>query len=455
MVVSVGAVAVAVVIATWPVHGRTGEEWLPTVTRWSVDSLSGSRQRLSSLPGRGHRIALSPTALSPTAVGAPHADPRGRGPFVGLSLLACGGGPGRHDVGIVHDVRARTYTAVVALRGHSFALLGPADKERRVAGWASVLGALSRERSGVHRVQWLASTIPDDGRAVRAHLNGRAAVDAGHGAYVSYAELLDEMGASASRHDVHLAVQIRAGHRADRTANTHGAKAGSCGVLLREVAALCRRLEEIDVVVDGALDPEQLCALLRRPTEADPTVVTLRPTSNERVHGRWPWPLSTESSWGDVRTDATVSATYWISEWPRVEVGPDFLGPLLLGPVRRTTAVVMEPLSPSQATRRVEQARTADLADAELRRRGGFISTARREHEAALVVRREAELAEGHASFRFSGYVTVTAATRELLAAACDATEQAAGQARLELRRLYGDQARAFAYTLPLGRGLS
>jgi hypothetical protein len=253
-------------------------------------------------------------------------------------------------------------------------------------------------------------------------------------------------------------------------------------VLLREVAALGRRLEEIDVDVDGALSPEQLYAIFRRPNEADPMLtrsgmpspaspptVSASPIGarspeqeqeqeQEQERGRgasWPWPMSVESSWGYVRTDATFSATYWIAEWPRVEVGPDFLGPLLLGPVRRTTAVVMEPLSPSQATRQVERARTADLADAELRRRGGFLSTARRESEAALVARRESELADGHASFRFSGYVTVTATSLALLDEACDGTEHAAGQARLELRRLYGEQERAFAYTLPLGRGLS
>ncbi|MGH9110256.1 MAG: SCO6880 family protein, partial [Acidimicrobiales bacterium] len=169
----------------------------------------------------------------------------------------------------------------------------------------------------------------------------------------------------------------------------------------------------------------------------------------------WPWPMAVETEWSCLRTDGTWHATYWVAEWPRVDVGPDFLGPLLLGSTRRTVSVVMEPLSPVRAVRQAEQARTADLADAELRRRGGFLSTARRAKEAELAGRREEELADGHASVRFSGYVTVTAPDRQLLAAACEATEQAAGQCRLELRRLYGDQERAFAYSLPLARGLS
>ena len=55
--------------------------------------------------------------------------------------------------------------------------------------------------------------------------------------------------------------------------------------------------------------------------------------------------------------------------------------------------------------------------------------------EAEGVCRREAELADGHAEYRFSGYVTVTAADREGLEAACVETEQAAQRAHLELRR--------------------
>ena len=52
------------------------------------------------------------------------------------------------------------------------------------------------------------------------------------------------------------------------------------------------------------------------------------------------------------------------------------------------------------------------------------------------MLRREAELADGHAEYRFSGYVTVTAGDREGLEAACVETEQAAQRAQLELCRL-------------------
>jgi len=150
-----------------------------------------------------------------------------------------------------------------------------------------------------------------------------------------------------------------------------------------------------------------------------------------------------------------VHATFWVAEWPRIEVRSDFLAPVVLTSARAAFSVVMEPLGPERAMRKVEASRTADLADSELRRRGGFVSTARHARESEVLARREAELAEGHASFRYSGFVTVSAATDDELAAACDTVQHAAGQSRLALRRLYGDQASAYTCTLPLCRGLT
>jgi hypothetical protein len=81
--------------------------------------------------------------------------------------------------------------------------------------------------------------------------------------------------------------------------------------------------------------------------------------------------------------------------------------------------------------------------------------TARHNREQQSVEERDVELADGHAQFRFSGYVTVTAGSPEELTAARSAVEHAAGQARIELRLLYGEQDAAFTCTLPLGRGLA
>jgi hypothetical protein len=166
--------------------------------------------------------------------------------------------------------------------------------------------------------------------------------------------------------------------------------------------------------------------------------------------------MGARAEWGRARIDGGWHATYWIAEWPRTEVGPDFLGPLLLlSSVSVSMAVVTEPMGPIEAARKLEQARTADIADSELRRRGGFLATARRRREEQELAERELEIADGHAPFRFSGYVTVSALDDAELEEACTQVEQAAARSGLELRLCYGDQLQAFTTTLPLCRGLS
>ena len=365
-------------------------------------------------------------------------------------MLAVDGGHGKtRAMAVVHDARERTYTAALAVRGHSFALLGADEKERRVSGWSGVLASLAREGSVIHRLQWLALALPDDGAAVRAHVSEHAMAPGDSDVARSYAALLDGAGADTCRHEVLLVLQVR---EAKGRGSMQHRQRESCVALLREIESMQRLIGDADVTVDGLLGARDLVGVLRR--NGDASGPTVRVDDNALATTS-PWPMGVDVEWDRVRTDRVWHATYWIAEWPRIDVGPDFLAPLLLGPVRRCVRVVMEPISPSRATRQVEQARTADIADSELRRRGGFLSTARRAREAEIVVRREAELADGHASFRFSGYVTVSAASTEGLDEACQVTEQAAGQAHLELRRLYGEQGRALTCTLPLCRGLS
>jgi hypothetical protein len=393
-------------LATWPVAGRTGDEWCPVVVCWAARrSWGGGRRRLESLAG--------------------------------LQLLSAGGhegGRGR-GMGVVHDTRARTLTAALSVRGQSFALLGPEDQDRRVGGWSSVLAGLAREGSVVRRVQWLAASFPDQGHGAHDFLAERAVADASSASVASYQGLLADMDADACAHEVVLAVQIRVAKSLEL----------GCSALQREITSLARSLADADVLVDGVLSTDDLARQLLR---------TYEPRDDLCASTDDPWPMAMDEAWDGVRVDGLWHATFWVAEWPRSEVRSDFLAPLLLGSTRAVLSVVMEPLGPEEATRKVEASRTADLADSELRRRGGFISTARRTRESEVLARREAELAEGHASFRYAGFVTVSAPTQSELATACDTVQHAAGQCRLALRRLYGDQAAAYTNTLPLGRGL-
>jgi hypothetical protein len=414
-------------LATWPLSGRTGEQWLPVVVRWGIrrtgpkgrrskDALGGLRLLSVGLPG---------SAGSPGSPGSP--DSAGRA-----------GSSGSPGMGVVHDQRGRTLTAGLVVHGQGFALLGPDDQDRRVAGWASVLAGLAREGSQIKRVQWLAATFPDQAHGARHYLTTHAAADPASACVASYEALLSDIDADACTHDVVLAVQIRL---------TSSVEAAGV-VLQRELASLSRLLAEAEVVVDRVLSADDFVRRLLRTYEPATPPAGGVPTAED------PWPMAMEEEWANIRVDGLFHATFWVAEWPRTEVRSDFLAPLLLGSARTALSVVMEPLGPEKAVRKVEASRTADLADAELRRRGGFMSTARHAKESEVLARREAELADGHASFRYAGFLTVAAPSETELVAACEAAQHAASQARLVIRRLYGDQAGAYTCTLPLARGL-
>ena len=431
-------------LATVPLGGRTGDEWVPVAVCWAARRTRGRGR------GRGRGWGRSRTGE------------RGRmgDALRGLRLLRADW----HGMGVVHDRAARTLTAALSLRGGGFALLGADEQDRRVAGWASVLASLAREGSPVHRLQWVASSFPDDGEGVRSYLAAEAVVApaatstpssssapsaamAPSACRASYEGLLGDMDTHACGHDIVLALAVRV---------TRSVEVG-CATLAREVGSLVRLLADADLHVEGVLGPDDLARHLLRTYEPARGGGPGGPSGlsgASGIPGDDPWPMAMEETWSSVRVDGMRHATFWVAEWPRIEVRSDFLAPLLLGSARSTLSVVMEPLGPDAAVRKVEASRTADLADAELRRRGGFVSTARHTRESEVLARREEELAEGHASFRYAGFVTVSAPTEDELTAACDAVRHGAGQSRLLLRRLYGDQASGYTCTLPLCRGL-
>ncbi len=479
LVLAISGVGCGVAAAFWPVRGRTPEQWLPLFTRWSLTGPDG-RTQLAPGPGRGHLVGRSTGAgRAPTVVtiSSPAMDlvpgRRRHGVFNGVRLtelpLTTDGAGQR--AGVMIDGPAHTATAALAVRGHSFALLSPSDQESRVAAWAGVLASLAREGSAVHRLQWIESCLPDDGGSVHRHFEDHVAARESPFAR-SYRTLLDEAAPVTRRHRMLLCVTVHTSRSARAIRACGGGDRGCGAVLGREVLALCRALDGADVGVDGVLGPGALDQFVRSAYSCGASAhVESRTDSTAHdshdahdagirsdVHdgaARCPWPMAVRPEWDAVRTDGTWHATYWIAEWPRVDVTPDFLGPLLFAPLRRSLVVVMEPVSPTRAARQVARARTADIADGELRRRSGFLVSARQHRERHGVEERDTELADGHGQFRFSGYVTLTAESREGLQAAATNLEQLAGQCHLELRRLYGEQDVAFACSLPLGRGLS
>jgi hypothetical protein len=560
----------AVAAATWPIGGRSVQQWVPTVATFAARAVAEGRYR----PWRPARSSAPARSSS-------------RGLLTRLSLFELGD----TGIGVIGDPEAGTWSSVVPVGGAGFALLDDAERASRIAAWSGVLAAMAREGSGLHRIQWVARSYP---AFLEASAPGDEVPEVGRPSALgtsghSYSLLVEEVGPELWSHEVFIAVTVCAGPRSFSKAASVGRRSPPDAVAEPETRAAAgagsgrtwqgdresapgtrqqrsrgerrpapgtrqqrkaeaRRLEEERLeaerrewrVRSGAVDPagpsapgrhfrqssepvevvqpathpagagrpEPLAPAGRRDVVLRPSGledITIEPGERTRRRGTdpatllrrqltslvgrlegaglrcgqplsttqlaanlrrgyeavpvsdaasWPWPVGVTESWARLRTDGTWQAAYWIAEWPRSEVGTSFMLPLLLSArIRRTVSVTMAPLPSLAAVRRAERERTSGSADAELRQRHGFAVSARAHREQEARLQREAELAEGHAGYRFSGYVTVTGHDVDDLEQACARIEQDAALAQLELRRLYGAQEEGFCCSLPIGRG--
>jgi hypothetical protein len=466
--------------ASFGLAGRPSASWVPVVVSWLARRSEGPALGTAPLAGQPWppSAGVAPSARGATfdrrtpqrrevRVARARRAPRARvtagsdSLVRGTEILAVPALPGQPALGVLRDRSAGTWAAVLPVRGGAFALTDPVDQERRLAAWGSVLAGLGRAGSPVHRVQWVERTFAGDTDALGDYLDAASTAPAPDAhplpnsraaARDAYAELIATAGASTLDHEclVVLAVHGRAGLRPPTASRSFGrGEEALIGLLRREIRLLQGRLRGAELVAGDPLDAAGLAGVLRAAFEPDPG------RRRRRREPRAAWPLATDEAWSSLRVEGAWYATFWIAEWPRVEVGPDFLAPLLLGGAQRTVSLTLAPVQADRARRQAESARTAGVADDELRRRAGFLPTAHRRREAEGIAQREAELADGHAEFRFSGYVTVSGSDPTALEAACAEIEQQAQQARLDLRRLYGQQREAFTWTLPLARGLA
>ncbi len=353
----------------------------------------------------------------------------------------------RGPVGVVRD--GGRLVVALALEAEPMMLAGDAELAVRRAAWGEVLAGIARPGTAISRVQWIARTHGLGPRGQSGFVPPDEVDAAPATAVASYLELVARVGSEAREYGltVALAVDGRRGTVADAVQQALDA-AGDLSDQVRAAGLGSARL----------LDPGRLAAELR--SAGDPDLDDAMAASPHGGVALPPdpgdiGPMGVDESWGDVRCDGTWHAAFWISQWPRGEVAGDVLAPLILaGPAMRSIAVVMEPRDPARAVRDAEQARLRDAADDDLRERTGFVRTVRRSRQQSAVSAQERELADGHAAYRFTGYVAVTARSREDLDDACRELTVAAAQAHCEIRRLWGEQAAGVATVMPLCRGL-
>lgn len=435
----------ALALAFVPLARRTLDEWTPVAMSFAVRSMRRRLRFRSRAPVGGQHATERPRR-----VGQPSPDPPAS--VAGVRII---GAPYLdRPIGVLWERRRRRLTAVLACRVIAFSLLDPEAQERRLAHWGLVLSGAAA--GPIRRLQWIERTAPAQGDELARWLHDErdpAIPLRGTPMIESYLELIGSSTQVTHEHEVLIAVQVDA-----RRVTGRGREAG-VRALVEQTERVAQGLEAAEVGVLGALGAGQLGRALR--TAFDPycraELAALEAADPDRdgLCEANAWPLGAREHWEHYASDGALHATFWIGGWPRVEVSPMFMEALLgRSSVVRTVAVTFEPLAPERSTRDAEAAVTRDHADRELRHRFGQAETARQRqvHEAAM--RREAELAAGHAEVRLTGFITVSGRDADDLRKSCSEVQEQAARARLELHRMYGQQAEAFTFTLPLCRGL-
>ncbi len=449
VVLGLAPLAGVVLVVVVPVGGRTADAWagllLVFLLRGRGRSGRHGRTFISAAPGHGMtwlgpgRRLVDPAEQPPPAVGAVNL---GKAEYRGRSL------------GVLVERRGLRLTAVLACRAASFALLDPEAQERRLSRWGVVLS--SAAATPIRRLQWIERTSPARADQLARWLHQArdpATPPRGTPMVESYLELISGTARVAQDHEVLIVIQVDRNHLRERD------HLPLEQALVEQTERVARSLEAAEIRVLGALSPAQLARALRTTFDpfatAEMTALEAADRGRQGVAAVNAWPVGTQEHWDRYVCDGAQHATYWIGGWPRVDVSPLFMDALLgSSEVVRSVSVCFEPIPSARSTREVEAAVTRDRADRELRRRFGQSETARQRLAQEGAARREAELAAGHAEVRLAGFVTVSGRDEGELRRACAKVSEHAARARLELHRLYGQQAAAFTFTLPLARGL-
>ncbi len=472
---ALAVIVLAAAVAFWPLRGRSLEEWLPVAVGWLGRRVRGRHRHHSEAPTAGARVAVAGANGNGPEPATPEAATDLPDAVEGIEILSV---PYRGGaIGAVKE--GPLFTAVLQCRVRAFGLLDSSEQERRLAGWGEVLASFAGERVPIRRLQWVERTVPSDGDEVARYFsqNRDRAIPLSAPSIRSYIELIDAANAVTQDHELFVALQLDARRarsairklvraetgdergKGNRRARELQIDRAACDLLRREAETLVNRLELADVRVEGALPPAALNRCVRDAYDpygrANRTRLDALEGTGNGAGANHAWPVGAEESWDRYQTDSALHVTYWIAQWPRVEVGASFLTPLLMQtPVLRSIAVTLEPIPLARSMRAAEQAMTSEVADQAVRERHGFVTNARKRLQQEATARREEELASGHAEMRMAGFVTVSAPEEDELDRACAEVEHAAQQAHIQLERLFGQQATAFTFSLPFCRGL-
>ncbi len=411
------------------VQGRPAIEWVPVASEFAARKATGQTEFRAkpSTPRPAGTLALPGDAASLRFYDDPETG-------------AC----------MIHDPHRQTISAVLTVEHPAYVLLSPDEQAQRVSAWGRTLASLAQSGTCA-AIQVLEATVPDPGTGVAGWYEAHGTHD-GSWADREYRALLEVSTAGSSTHRTTITIALDMKRAAKAIKDAGRGMKGAAAVLSADMVALEHGLRTAGLRVGHWLSPTELAAIVRAAYDPASTVLPGGPGAKMRSAG----PVAITEHWDRFRSDSGWSAVLWVSDWPRIDVPAHFLHPLVFSPgVRKTISIVAHPLGTSEALKAIRREKTEAISDSYQKAKIGQIEDLSDAQEYDDLLVRERALISGHADVAFSGFVSVSAATEDLLAAAVSQIERAASQAACETRLLYGRQTQGFVVAaLPLGRGV-
>lgn len=178
----------------------------------------------------------------------------------------------------------------------------------------------------------------------------------------AYTELLAQATPTSERHETMIAIMLSMPAAATSVREHGGGLRGATVVMQERMRSFEAASRFTDLTPSGWLTDTGLAWVLR--TVYDPrsaeTLDGKRVGSSLSTAG----PIAVDEEWARMRSDSGWYTTLWVSEWPRLEVVPGFLWPLVLAPqVRRSLSIVAEPVPTAAALKEVRADRFDYLSD--------------------------------------------------------------------------------------------
>jgi hypothetical protein len=329
----------------------------------------------------------------------------------------------------------RVFTGTFSVAGPGcFSLLATGDQERLIAQWGRVLAQTAPDADAILGVSVSERALPTDPSEQLAWMDAHL-VDAPEEMLADYTHLAQTVAGAAAYHEVHVSVTVAS------TQKDEGAALSEAVVLF---AAFAHRMSEASLPVE-VLDERSLKAHLAG--------WFCGGKAQEVAH---PFPVANDdlSDWSRIKTNETWHRVSVVREWPRIDVPATWLEPLLSGsaPVTRSIVLHYRPVTPEEAKSRVLGDVVGNELDRMQRAKWGQVQRTAHEMERDAASDREAELARGEAMHMMAGLVVLSSADAEQLDKAGRWLQAVSNASRLELETLWGQQARALAACVPVGR---